>query len=48
MGQKSSAGILEFLSSVGDLVKSDKLETIKFADKLGIILVFSKTRHFKH
>ena len=23
-------------------------EIIKFADKLGIILVFSKTRHFKH
>ena len=23
-------------------------EIIKFADKLGIILVFSNTRHFKH
>ena len=23
-------------------------EIIKFADKLGVILVFSKTRHFKH
>ena len=23
-------------------------EIIKFADELGIILVFSKTRHFKH
>ena len=23
-------------------------EIIRFADKLGIILVFSKTRHFKH
>ena len=32
MGQKSSAGILVFLSSVGDLVKSDKLDTIKFAE----------------
>ena len=23
-------------------------EIIKFADRLGVILVFSKTRHFKH
>ena len=23
-------------------------EIIKFADKLGVILVFSKTRHFRH
>tara|TARA_B100001559_G_C16093559_1_gene435959 strand:- start:259 stop:603 length:345 start_codon:yes stop_codon:yes gene_type:complete len=23
-------------------------EIIKFADKLGVILIFSKTRHFKH
>ena len=39
------AGVSAVIQPSGSI--KDK-EIIKFADKTGIILVFSKTRHFKH
>ena len=42
LAQAGISGIIQPSGSVRDK------EIIKFADKLGIILVFSKTRHFKH
>ena len=39
------AGICAVIQPSGSI--RDK-EIIKFADKVGIILVFSNTRHFKH
>ena len=42
LAQAGISGIIQPSGSVRDK------EIIKFADKVGMVLVFSKTRHFKH
>ena len=39
------AGVTAVIQPSGSIRDKD---IIKFADKIGIVLVFSKTRHFKH